>query len=134
MTEQTYRPAGPGAAGAAQPLRAPGTVSFPSIGPGEDKVGLAALPDHLSTDSLTNVELKACVALMRLLAVTGADWTTEKQWRSFADRDHEDHRVRGFRLPELLEKGVVEMTTAVFHAAVYGAEAQPLPIYRLKQD
>lgn len=123
---------GAGRAGAPQRLAPAGSVSFPRYNPNsEDKLGVTALPDDLSTAKLTQVEVKACLALLRLLTATGADWATETQWRAFADRDHETYRIRSFRIPELVEKGAIEVQSAAFHAARNGAVSQPLPIYRL---
>jgi hypothetical protein len=131
MTDQRFT-TGAGRAGAPQRLAPAGSVSFNKIPEkGEDTVGVTALPDDLSTAKLTQVEIKAALALLRVLKATGADWATETQWRAFADRDREAFRIRGFRIPELVEKGAVEVQTAVFHAARNGVDSAPLPIYRL---
>lgn len=123
---------GAGRAGAPQRLAPASSVSFPKIEDKADALGVDRLPDDLSTAKLTNVEVKASLALLRLLKSTGADWATETQWRAFADRDHSDYRIRGFRIPELVEKGAVEQQTAVFHAARSGSDAsQPLAIFRI---
>lgn len=125
---------GPGAVGAPQQLRPAGSVSFGKIPEAEDTLSTTGLPDHLTTVGMTNTEIKACVGLARVMEASGAGWVTETQWRSFADRDLTKHRVRGFRIPELLAKGAVEETTALFHAARNGQEAAPLPIYRINPN
>lgn len=125
---------GPGAAGAPQQLRPAGSVSFGKLPEAEDTLSTTGLPDHLTTVGMTNTEIKACVGLARVMEASGAGWVTETQWRSFADRDLAKHRVRGFRIPELLAKGAVEETTALFHAARNGQEAAPLPIYRINPN
>jgi len=132
MSDNRYT-TGAGRAGAPQRLAPAGSVAFPKIEQGEDVLGVGEenLPANLSTAKLTQVELKAVVGLLRLLKSTGADWATETQWRAFCDRDHDRFRVRGFRIPEMVEKGAIESQSAVFHAARYGAESQPLPIFRL---
>lgn len=135
MTSQTdkYR-TGPGSAGAPQQLRPAGSVSFPRIPEREDTLSNTTLPEHLTTIGMTNTEIKACVGLARVMEASGAGWVTETQWRAFADRDLAQHRVRGFRIPELIAKGAVEETTALFHAARNGQEAAPLPIYRINPN
>lgn len=125
---------GPGAAGAPQQLRPAGSVSFPKIEQPADQIGIDTLPEHLTTVGMTNTEIKACLTLMRVMKVSGAAWISETQWRSFADRDHTEYRVRGFRIPELLAKGAVEESSALFHAARHGQEAAPLPIYRINPN
>lgn len=131
MTQTTPFRTGPGAAGAPQRLAPASSVSFPKINEREDTVGVTELPEGVSTTGLTNTEVKACYGLARVLAASGAGWVTETQWRSFADRDIEKFRVRGFRIPDLVAKGAIEESTALFHAARNGQEAAPLAIYRL---
>ncbi|USN14325.1 hypothetical protein PAPPERLAPAPP_00890 [Brevundimonas phage vB_BpoS-Papperlapapp] len=125
---------GPGAAGAPQQLRPAGSVSFGKLPEAEDTLTATALPAHLTTVGMTNTEIKACVGLARVMEASGAGWVTETQWRSFADRDLAAHRVRGFRIPELVAKGAVEEASALFHAARNGQEAAPLPIYRINPN
>lgn len=84
------------------------------------------------TNPLTATEIKALAHLRTLLTAAGADWATETQWRSYCDRPQLkiDDKARGFRIPDLLEKGAIEMSNAVFHAPRYGADPAPLAIYR----
>lgn len=82
---------------------------------------------------LTFAETQALVWLKKFHEETGAEWSTEAQWRTFADRPTikpESDRARGFRIPPMLEKGVIEMTTANFLIPRNGVTMDPVPLYR----
>lgn len=82
---------------------------------------------------LTPPETLALKWLKKFHEETGAEWSTEAQWRAYADRPTilpEDDRARGFRIPPMLEKGVIEMTTANIHATRYGVQPDPVAQYR----
>lgn len=121
-----------GLAGGPTPAGTPGTIQRPQLKT-TDPLSDVRLPDTFDATDLTSIEFKACMALARVQAKTGAGWVTERQWRAFAVSDHADHSVRGFRLPELVAKGVVEVESALFHAQVPGQVPQPLAIYRIKR-
>lgn len=139
MTDNTKFRTGPGGAGSTQQLTVPvaptrqstqGTRHFTQIG-AVDEQRPVEFPEHLSIDKFTIVEVRATLALIRALNATGAEWITETQWRAWATAEHTDYQVRGFRIPELINKGVLEETSALFHAPKYGAPAAPLPLYRI---
>lgn len=119
------------------PATAPSTAStkhFARLGR-EDSRPDVKLPEHISDQKLTLVETKACLSMIRALEATGAEWITETQWRAWATAETStNYHVRGFRIPELLLKGAIEETTALFHAPKYGAPPAPLPIYRLTRQ
>lgn len=90
-------------------------------------------PYILGANELNQVEIKAMVWINRLVSETGAVWVSEQQWRGFADRPNhkpETERARGFRIPEMLAKGVIEMTTAAFHTPRNGVHCDPVLLYR----
>ncbi|AXQ68583.1 hypothetical protein HOU00_gp044 [Caulobacter phage CcrPW] len=82
---------------------------------------------------LTPPELLALEWLKTFHKDTGAEWSTEAQWRAYADRPTitpDANRARGFRIPPMLAKGVIEMTTANIHIARYGVQPDPVALYR----
>lgn len=108
---------------------------------------------------LSSVDAKALAHLAELLAETEATWATEQQWRAWCDRvelvkqhqfedmidadgkpvlDHQgrprkqpvDLRARGFTIPKMLEAGLLDQTSAVFHAPRNGVSQPPLALYR----
>lgn len=109
------------------------TKHFPRLGR-EDPRPHVQLPDYISDQKLTNVESRALLSMMRALEATGAEWITETQWRAWAAAETSDYNVRAFRIPELLAKGMIEETSALFHAPKYGAPPAPLPVFRLTRQ
>lgn len=97
---------------------------------------LVELPDDLKTlasADLNQAEIKAMIWLVRLLKETGAEWASEAQWRTYADRpiiQPEYERARGFRIPEMVEKGAIVSTTAVVQVARNGIYNDPTILYR----
>jgi hypothetical protein len=105
------------------------------------------------------VELKALEHLADLLAQSGAEWAAEQQWRNHADRPQLveahgveavvdasgrpmigadgkpkvqpiDRRARGFRVEDMVARGLVVRTTAAFHASRNGQVLPAVPLYR----
>lgn len=85
-----------------------------------------AEPDP-SNPLLTEREVKAIAALDDLLSRSNADYATEAQWRRHAEGLG---KRLIFRIPDIVEKGGVEMITVVRNTPKYGKDALPQPAYR----
>lgn len=113
----------------------------------------------MSTAPIPTVEKIALLHLTDLLEKSGAEFATEQQWRAHADRGElvpnhvvepvigtdgkqmigadgkpkvqpVDQRARGFRIPDMIERGLLTTSNAAFHAA-RGGQVQPaIPLYR----
>jgi hypothetical protein len=105
------------------------------------------------------VELKALDHLRDLLERSNGEWAAEQQWRNHADRPQliephavepvvgpdgqplvggdgkpkmqpVDRRARGFRIEDMLERGLIVKTTAAFHASRNGEVMPAVPLFR----
>lgn len=102
---------------------------------------------------------KAVAQLADLLEKAGAEWATEQQWRSHADRPDlvrndvyepvlnqdgtpqigddgkpkkapVDARARGFRVGDLLERGLIVASSGAFHASRNNLVQPAVALYR----
>ncbi len=85
------------------------------------------MSEHPNNPLLTPTEVKAIEALEKLLAASGADWATAAQWRNFAEGTG---KRLVFRIPDIVEKGGVEVATVVNRTPRYGKDIAPQAIYR----
>lgn len=88
---------------------------------------------------ISDAEQKALIHLADLLEKSGSAWATEQQWRSHADRPELrpgnpavdlDPRARGFRIQVMIDKELVETTTAAIHAPRGGVQLPGVVLYR----
>jgi len=83
--------------------------------------------EDVMENPLTKLEEDAIAALADLLKISGADFATEAQWRRHAEGAGKRHP---FRIPDIIEKGGVEMITVVRTSPRYGKDPKPQAAFR----
>lgn len=84
------------------------------------------MSDAPTSTKLSANETKAIGSLHHLIEVTGAEWITETQWRARARIDG----AHNIRIPDLLDKGAIHQSSALFHAPRHGHDSAPLGLFR----